>query len=273
MRWDPREYLRFGDDRGRPFHDLIARVGANSPAYVVDLGCGPGNLTRDLCRRWPGAAVEGVDSSGEMIDQARASGPLAVADADPAHVIAGRPIFTHADLRTWAPHRPVDVLVSNATLQWVPDHLHLLDRLIGLLAPQGWMALQVPGNFGEPSHTELAAVRALPRWRERLDALDLPEPWVAEPAAYLAWLAAPGRDVDLTVDVWETTYLQVLEGPDAVLHWVRGTALRPVLTVLDEAEQADFLADCGERLRLAYPRRAYGTVLPYRRIFVLAQRS
>lgn len=260
MRWDPVEYLRFADERGRPFHDLLTRVAAEHPAYVVDLGCGPGTLTRDLCRRWPGAAVEGIDSSPDMIEVA-----LAGSVDDPV----GSPTFTRADLRSWTSARQVDVLVSNATLQWVPDHLAVLDRLVGLLAPDGWLAVQVPGNFGEPSHTELAAVRSQPRWRQRLDALDLPVPSVVEPADYLARLAGHG----LTVDAWETTYLQVLDGADAVLRWLRGTALRPVLTALDEVEQAEFTADYGERLRRAYPRQSFGTVLPYRRIFAVAHRG
>jgi len=260
MKWDPQEYLRFSDERGRPFRDLLARVPATAPDNVVDLGCGPGNLTATLADRWPDAHVLGLDSSAEMIQRA-CEGDFG------GSARTGRLSFTEADLFTWRPQRPVDVLISNATFQWVPGHLDLLDDLVGAVRPGGWFAFQVPGNFGEPSHTELAAVCALPRWRDRLAGAGLARPWVAEPAAYLERLAPHATHLD----VWETTYLQVLAGEDAVLRWVRGTALRPVLSELDEAEQAAFLEDYGARLRAAYPQQAYGTLLPYRRIFAVAQ--
>ena len=149
----------------------------------------------------------------------------------------------------------------------MPDHLDLLDRFVGMLAPGGWLAFQVPGNYGEPSHTELAAVRTSPRWAGRLAGHDLPVPGVEEPVTYLRRLAELGCQVD----AWESTYLQVLPGENAVLQWVKGTALRPVLSLLDETEQAEFLEQYGERLAAAYPREHFGTVLPYRRIFVVAR--
>jgi trans-aconitate 2-methyltransferase len=260
MKWDPQEYLRFSDERRRPFMDLLARVPATGPAYVVDLGCGPGNLTATLADRWPDSDVVGVDSSAEMIRQARDEH----GDDDTS---ARRLTFLEADVRAWRPERPVDVLVSNATFQWVPGHVELLGDLVGVVRPGGWLAFQVPGNFGEPSHTELAAVCDSARWSDRLAGARLAWPWVAEPALYLERLAPYAAGLD----VWETTYVQVLDGEDAVLRWVRGTALRPVLSELDEAEQAEFLQEYGARLRAAYPRRAFGTVLPYRRIFAVAQ--
>jgi trans-aconitate 2-methyltransferase len=253
VRWDPEQYLRFADERGRPFRDLVTRVAAREPRVVVDLGCGPGNLTLELAARWPGARVEGVDNSAEMIERARAE-------------VGDEVTLTLADAREWTPDEPVDVLVSNATLQWIPEHLPLLDRLAGFLTPGGWLAFQVPGNFGAPSHTELAAQADAPRWRDRLR--DRARPRSEEPVVYLERLAGLG----LQVDVWETTYLQVLPGEDAVLEWMRGTGLRPVLSALPLADRADFEADYAARLRGAYPRRPWGTVLPYRRIFVVAQR-
>lgn len=257
MRWDPEQYLRFADERGRPFRDLMSRVGATDPSYVVDLGCGPGNLTRGLADRWPGADVEGVDSSAEMIERAQQENA------------GDRVRFTLGDLRDWVPSRPVDLLTCNATLQWVPGHLDLLGRLVGQVAPGGWLAFQVPGNFGEPSHTELASVRNSTRWRPVLEGRALPVPVVEDPVAYVRLLA----DLGCRVDAWETTYLQVLAGEGAVLEWMKGTGLRPVLSVLDAAQQAEFLTEYGERLRLAYPPESFGTVLPYRRIFVVARTS
>jgi trans-aconitate 2-methyltransferase len=253
MRWDPEQYLRFADERGRPFHDLLARVGATDPRTVADLGCGAGNLTRELAERWPHADVEGVDDSPEMLQRARAE-------------VGERVRLTLADVRDWEPAAPLHLVVSNATLQWVPDHLPLLDRLAGFLAPGGWLAVQVPGNLGEPSHTLLRQLAASPEWRDRL--VGVRWPGVEEPPTYLARLAALG----LAVDVWETTYLQVLAGEDAVLQWMRGTGLRPVLSALPDDERAAFEAAYADRLRRAYPRHDYGTVLPYRRIFVVARR-
>jgi trans-aconitate 2-methyltransferase len=253
VRWDPEQYLRFADERSRPFSDLLARVGATDPRFVADLGCGAGNLTRVLAQRWPQAQVEGVDDSPEMLDRARSEA-------------GDRVRLTLADVRAWEPAAPVDVIVSNATLQWVPDHLPLLDRITRFLAPGGWLAVQVPGNFGEPSHTLLRELAATPAWRDRLAGIRWPA--VEEPATYLARLAARG----LRVDVWETTYLQLLPGEDAVLQWMRGTGLRPVLAVLADDERAAFESAYADRLRRAYPRHDYGTVLPYRRIFVVASR-
>jgi trans-aconitate 2-methyltransferase len=257
VRWDPEQYLRFADERSRPFRDLLARVAAQNPRLVADLGCGPGTLTRILADRWPEARIEGVDSSYEMVQRAEAE----------LSELGERAVATLADIRKWEPAGPVDVLVSNATLQWIPGHLDLLERLVGWVAPAGWLAVQVPGNFGEASHTLLAEVAARPRWRERL--AEVPRPSAEEPATYLARLAELG----LEVDAWETTYLQVLPGEDAVLQWMRGTGLRPVLSALaDDDERAAFEAEYSELLRQAYPRRSFGTLLPYRRIFLVAQR-
>jgi len=257
MQWDPGEYLQFGDERGRAFVDLVARVPAEAPRRVVDLGCGPGNLTRLLSRRWPDAVVEGVDSSPEMVERATSDGET------------DRLRFRVGDLRDWSPEEPVDVLLSNATLQWVPGHLDLLARLVSAVRPGGWLAFQVPGNFGERSHTAIAELRGAPRWRERLAGLEIEQPSSEDPAVYLAALVGLG----CTADVWETTYLQVLKGPDAVVRWISGTGLRPVLGALDDSERADFVAGYRALVAPAYPERPWGTVLPYRRIFAVARRG
>jgi trans-aconitate 2-methyltransferase len=251
--WDPQRYLAFGEERARPFHELIARIMAEDPAEVVDLGCGPGTLTATLAARWPRAHVVGVDSSAEMVAA--------------AHGVDGIDVV-QADLREWQPDRPVDVLVSNAALQWVPGHLALLRRLVAAVAPGGWFGFQVPGNFAAPSHVLLRQVADSPRWRDRVGAGRVVRPSSHDPEEYLAALA----DLGCTVEAWETTYLHVLPGDDSVLGWVSGTALRPVLAALDEKDRAEFTAEYGALLRQAYPKRPYGTVLPYRRIFVVARR-
>jgi len=255
--WDPEQYLRYGDERGRPFADLLARVGHPGPKRVVDLGCGPGTTTAQLLERWPEATVVGVDNSEEMIAHARAV------------EVAGRLEFQLGDLREWEPAGPVDVLLCCATFQWVPDHVELFPRLIGSLSPTGVFAFQVPANFDQPSHTLLHELARSERWSDLLGHLVRPEP-VLEPAAYLAAL----MDAGAAADVWSTTYLHVLHGPDAVLEWVRGTALRPYLTALEAAGGSapdDFLRAYSAALRAAYPQDRHGrTLFPFRRIFAVA---
>jgi trans-aconitate 2-methyltransferase len=250
--WDPDRYLAFADERGRPFVELVARIGATAPAEVVDLGCGPGTLTGLLAERWPGAHLTGLDSSPEMIEKAQA---------------LGQPVdYAVADVRDWRPERPVDVVVSNATLQWVPGHLELLPRLVAAVAPGGWFAFQVPGNFDEPSHTLRAALAAEEPYAAYTR--DAARPSSHDPAVYYDALAATG----CSVDVWETTYTHVLTGPDPVFTWVSGTSLRPTLQALPAELREAFAAELKRRFDAAYPLRADGTVLlPFRRVFAVAR--
>jgi trans-aconitate 2-methyltransferase len=251
--WDPERYLTYADERGRPFVELIARVGAEAPATVVDLGCGPGNLTTLLRERWPDADIRGLDSSPEMIDKARGADSTIT--------------FEVADLREWARTAdPVDVLVSNATLQWVPGHLDLLPDLVARVAPGGWFAFQVPGNFDEPSHTIRRDLAAEPAYAEHTR--DVAVPSSHDPATYLEALT----DLGCAVDAWETTYLHVLTGPDPVFTWVSGTGARPTLQALPADLRSSFEDEFKRRLREAYPDRDGRVVLPFRRVFVVAQR-
>ena len=256
--WDPDRYLAYADERGRPFVDLLARVPAEEPRIVVDLGCGPGTLTALLADRWPGAAVTGVDSSPEMIEAARSIEGVT---------------WEVADVRDWARldplalHAPVDVMVSNATLQWVPEHLELLPGLLARIAPGGWLAFQVPGNFDEPSHairTELASHEPYARHVRGARV-----PTSHSPEDYARVLLGLGCEAD----VWETTYLHVLTGPDPVFEWVSGTGARPTLQALPDELRLDFEAEFRELLREAYQPDASGRVLmPFRRIFAVARR-
>jgi trans-aconitate 2-methyltransferase len=255
--WDPVRYLRFAGERARPFADLLARVDAEAPRTVVDLGCGEGALTASLAQRWPGARVTGIDSSQTMLAAAA------------AHAVPGRVEFALADVQDWEPAGPVDVLVSNAVLHWVPGHAGVLARWAGWLSPGGRLALQVPGNFRAPTHTLLTELCRSPRWAASLaDAGPDPDA-VLEPAGYHDVLTADG----LVTDVWETTYLHVLTGEDPVLNWVRSTQLRPVLARLGEDDAAEFTAAYAAALREAYPQRPDGTtLLPFRRIFAVGSR-
>lgn len=251
--WNPERYLTYADERGRPFVELLQRVGAAEPGRVVDLGCGPGNLTALLARRWPETDVRGLDSSAEMIQRARVD----VSGID----------FAVTDLRDWlASGNSADVLVSNATLQWLPDHLDLLPALVQAVHPGGWLAFQVPGNFEEPSHTIRTELARRAEYAPHLDGVAVPSSHA--PVRYLEAMASLG----CTVDVWETTYLHVLSGADPVFTWVTGTGARPTLQALPEGLREEFAEEFRSRLRIAYPESGPGVVLPFRRIFVVAQK-
>jgi len=265
--WDPGQYQAFADERSRPFFELAAQIRASAPAQVTDLGCGSGELTLALARRWPMAHIHGIDSSPEMIAAARRA--LAAEEPAAAGDEPGGVRFEVGDVAGWKPDTAMDVILSNAVLQWVPGHRELLVGWVGALAPGGWLAFQVPGNFGQPSHVILREICESARWRDRLGGVLRAS--VGEPAEYLRLLTGAG----CRVNAWETTYAQQLPGADPVLEWVKGTALRPVLTVLGEGspDAAEFLAEYGARLRAAYPATPSGTVFPFRRIFVVAWRE
>jgi trans-aconitate 2-methyltransferase len=266
--WDAGQYLRFGGERARPFFDLVAQIGASEPRYVADLGCGPGNLTAALGQRWPGAAVVGVDSSPEMIATAQASTAQASTVRASAAQAAPNLSFALGDVWDWRPEQPLDVLVCNAVLQWVPRHDELLLRWADILAPGGWLAFQLPGNFDQPSHEIVKEMARSPRWRALLADARLNRQ-AGDPADYVALLARPGFEVD----AWETSYLHILHGENPVLEWTKGSTLRPVLAALD-AEQADaFVREYGERLSEAYHPQSFGTLFPFRRVFTVVRRA
>lgn len=252
--WDPAAYLRYDTERSRPFLDLIARVRPAKADRIVDLGCGPGHLSAVLRERWPHAHIRALDSSLQMIERARAEDP------DP------RTTYECADLRDWRPEEPVDVVVSNAVLQWVPGHLDLLPRLADAVAPGGALAIGVPSNFDAPSHVILRELSERAPYAEHVPADQ--HPTASGARDFLDVLARPGWQVD----AWETTYLHVLSGPDPVFEWIRSTGARPVLQSLPAGLVARFIDEYKVRLREAYPEHAYGTVLPFRRTFVVAHR-
>lgn len=259
--WDPAQYLHFADERSRPFYDLVARIGATAPGYVVDLGCGPGQLTASLAARWPQAAVVGIDSSTEMVAAAQ--------QADYGEAARGGQLsFVVGDVNDWQPERAPDLIISNAVLQWVPNHMELLPRWAAWLAPAGWLAFQLPGNFDQPNHAVLRELASSARWRDQLSGVQLNRQ-AGDPGQYLDLLGRLG----LVVDAWETTYLHVLQGPDPVTEWYRGTGLRPVLAALDPAEAQEFVGEYSQRVQEYYPVTPYGTVLPFRRVFVVAHRA
>lgn len=251
--WNPDVYLAFSDHRGRPFFDLLSRVGAESPRRVVDLGCGPGNLTQTLAQRWPDATVHAVDSSPEMVAAARERGLDAVV----------------GDIAEWVPEPDVDVVVSNAALQWLPEHVAVVERWARELTAGAWIAFQVPFNTELPSHRAMREVAARPEFADALHDM----PWrdgnsVEPPQRYAEMLT----DAGCTVDAWETTYVHRLTGADPVLDWITGTALTQVKSRLSEDDWQAYRAAIAPVLAAEYPRRADGiTFYPFRRVFVVAR--
>jgi trans-aconitate 2-methyltransferase len=251
--WDPGQYLKFADHRLRPAIDLLNRIDVAEPREVYDLGSGTGNVTRLLKQRWPGARVTGVDGSAEMLAKATATSPEIA--------------WEQADLSSFHPPRPADLLYSNAALHWLGDHGSLFPALLSALAPGGVLAVQMPRNFLSASHTAIAEAARMGPWRETIEPLIRPSP-VSEPGFYYDLLAP--RTAQL--DIWETEYLQVLEGENPVREWTKGTWLRQFLDALQEPERSGFEACYGKLVARAYPRRADGrTLFPFRRLFIIAR--
>jgi trans-aconitate 2-methyltransferase len=257
-RWDPRQYLKFSGHRLRPGLDLLDRVTIESPGVIYDLGCGAGQLTLLIANRWPAASVQGLDHSREMLQQAA---------REPSRVE-----WVEADIGSWQPSEPADLIYSNATLHWLADHERLFPRLVALLQPGGCLAVQMPLSWGAPSHRLMRETLANggPGGRA-IGSEDLRQTvarkWVEDAQVYYDLLAG----CTSSLDIWETEYLHVLEGEDPVLEWVKGTGLRPILNGLGDAEREIFLQEYAHRLHQVYPPRANGrTLYPFRRLFLVA---
>jgi trans-aconitate 2-methyltransferase len=253
MSWNPAQYLRFADARLRPALDLLARFGDMEPRRIVDLGCGTGNVTRLLAERWPAAAIVGIDSDAAM---------LAHAGSTPSAID-----WQRADIASWRTDNGADLLFSNAVLHWLPDHHRLLSGLVGQLSPHGVLAVQMPANFGEPAHRILRRLAGEVQWRDALGAVRMGS--ILSPTDYEQLLRPLCRQLDL----WETTYWQVLSGEDPIIEWMKGTTLLPFLERLDGPASERFLAACRGQLAAVHPRRPDGTTLfPFKRLFFVARR-
>ncbi|WP_432835496.1 methyltransferase domain-containing protein [Dactylosporangium sp. CA-092794] len=257
--WDPQQYNRFAEERARPFRELVARIPTTQAVAVVDLGCGPGTMTATLAERWSDAAVLGIDSSPDMI--------VAASERQTAQLR-----FQLGDAGQWRPQRgSVDVIVANASLQWVDDHETLLPAWAAGLDDGGTLAFQVPVSTFDPG---FGGIAARPRWAGLLGgAAGAIGPRSATPvlpaAEYVRLLSAAG----LTVDAWETTYYHVLPGDDPVFEWFKGTGLRPYLDALSGDDREEFTAEVRQELRRGYPREPFGTILPFPRLFVVGHRA
>ncbi|MBZ5531754.1 MAG: methyltransferase domain-containing protein [Acidobacteriia bacterium] len=253
--WNPELYLKFADQRARPAADLIAQIKIANPKRIIDLGCGPGNSTAQLNKRWPQAHLTGLDSSAEMLAQARQKHPGWT--------------WIESGIESWVAIAPYDLVFSNSALHWVADHGQLLRRLLSYVAPGGALAVQMPNNFHSPVHTAMKEVAESPRWSGILGQEE--EHYAVEtPAFYYNAL----RESASLLNIWETEYLQIMDGPRAVLDWIRSTGMRFYLERLPgEAERLQFEADCLRKIENEYVANDQGKVLfPYKRIFILAYR-
>jgi trans-aconitate 2-methyltransferase len=252
--WSPSTYLKFEDERTRPARDLLAQVRHPNPKRIVDVGCGPGNSTELLIERFPEAEVTALDNSPAMLADAKARVPSAR--------------LVEADVATWTPDGAFDVIYANASLQWVPGHMEVMERLMQHLAPGGVLAVQMPDNLAEPSHVLMNETAAEGPWRDRLAGA---QRGVLPPVrTYYDRL----RPFAKRLDFWHTQYNHPLAGPSAIVEWLKSTGLRPFLQPLSAEEQAAFLAAYGARIAAAYPLTADGKVLlRFPRLFVIAERE
>lgn len=254
--WNPALYSRYEDERTRPAHELLARVPLASARHVVDLGCGPGNSTELLLRRFPDARVTGVDNSQAMLESARQRLPGVA--------------FVLDDIASWRPDSAPDLIYANASLQWVPGHEALFKRLLAALAPGGVLAVQMPDNLDEPSHRLMREVAAQPAYAQAIDdAARLREP--RHPiGAYYDWLAGEADPVD----AWHTVYQHRMDSAEAIVEWVSATGLRPFVDPLPPDLRAAYLADYGQRIAAAYAPRSDGRrLLAFPRLFLVARRK
>jgi trans-aconitate 2-methyltransferase len=250
--WNPTQYLRFGDERVRPALDLLSRISLDAPKVIYDLGCGTGAVTAMLKERWPEARVTGVDSSQAMLDRAR----TLEADVD----------WLERDLNEWEPEAPADLLYSNAVLHWLDSHETLFPRLLSGLKTGGVLAVQMPYNFSAPSHTLIAETVRNGPWRGNLEP-HLREQPVLDTTAYYDILGPHTSNLD----IWETTYLHVLQGEDPVVEWTKGSILGPLLELLDGEQVPVFLDSYRAPIGKAYPQQGDGkTLLPFKRLFLVA---
>lgn len=258
MSWSASQYVRFEDQRTRPVRDLLAAVAPRPVRHATDLGCGPGNSTEVLLQRCPDSQVTALDSDQDMLDQARHRPRLNVP----------RVRFEQADIAQWSAAQPQDLILANASLQWVPEHRTLYPHLVAQLSEGGSLAVQTPDNLDEPAHRRLREVAGSGEWAATFADFSLPP---RHAAPFYFELLAPLCE---RVDVWRTIYHHPLAGGvDAVVEWFKGSALRPYLARLDPVGQTAFLAQYREALRADYPGADDAQVLlAFPRLFVVATR-
>lgn len=256
MAWSASQYVKFEDERTRPARDLLAQVPLTELRHAVDLGCGPGNSTELIIDRYGAQNVSGLDSDLNMLEAARKRLPGTA--------------FVEADLSTWQPTEPADLLFANAVFQWLPNHLDIFDRLMDGLAPGGVLAVQMPDNLGEPSHLMMEETAHAGPWKTTFERKSVRRNVLPTPSTYYSRLIAKSS----RVDIWHTIYNHPMDNAAAIVEWVKGTGLRPYLDHAGEEHREAFLADYLERIDRVYPKAADGKVLlKFPRLFMVAVKA
>ena len=256
MAWSAAQYVKFEDERTRPARDLLAQVPALPPGPAFDLGCGPGNSTELILKRFPDSPLTGIDSDEDMLSAAR-SRLLNLG-------------FERADLATWMPPQGSALFFANAVFQWLPEHINIFERLIQALAPGGTLAVQMPDNLDEPTHLLMDETAEEPAFASAFAGRKIRRSSLPSPAAYVEKLGSK----TVRVDVWHTVYYHQLANANAIVEWVKGTGLRPYLDALPEDRRAAYLAAYAEKIRKAYPAMNDGRVLlRFPRLFVVATKQ
>ncbi|MFU9138716.1 trans-aconitate 2-methyltransferase [Erwinia tasmaniensis] len=254
--WNPDLYRQFEAERTRPARELLARIVHNHVQQVTDPGCGPGNSTELLYHAWPAASITGLDSSQAMLEQARERLPNCQ--------------FIQADIQHWRASQPQDVIYANASLQWLSDHQRLLPHLISQLAERGVLAVQMPDNLDQPTHSLMRKVAESPAWREKIGEEASRRKRILSVDACYDLLSAAG----CYVDIWHTTYYHIMPSHAAIIDWLKATGLRPFLAPLTEDDQRVFLTQYHRELEGAYRIREDGNLLmPFPRLFIVAQKG
>ena len=253
LNWNPQQYLKFAGERTQPSIDLAARIAVDNPTHVIDIGCGPGNSTQVLTKRWPAAKVLGLDSSAEMISKASKDYPELE--------------WVTADASEYEFRRKYDVVFSNAALQWIPDQEHVIVKLLSAVSEGGVLAVQVPADVNSHLRKAVIATAAERRWSA-----------LAEGAENVIVY----HDVDfyydlvsttaIRLDIWETIYYHVLDSHRDLVEWYKGTGMRPFLERLpDDASRDEFEEEVLRKISGVYKISGNGKLLyPFRRIFFVA---
>jgi trans-aconitate 2-methyltransferase len=251
--WDPNLYLKFRNERTQPSIDLVNRINLDhAPQRIIDIGCGPGNSSQVLLQRWPQGRLTGLDSSVAMIEKARHDYPAQE--------------WVQADAATFTSAEKFDLVFSNATIQWIPDHTALLKRFCGLLTENGALAFQLPLFREMPIGQSLHALARQERWQEKTRGVA--ELFTCHDHRFYYDLLVQHLAV---VEMWETNYFHALGSHQAILEWIRSTGLKPYLErIADESEKREFEQSVLERIIIDYPAQADGKVLfPFKRLFVV----
>lgn len=251
--WNSEQYTKFERERTQPSVDLISRIDAE-PKTILDIGCGPGNSTNQLRRRFPTARITGIDNSANMLEKARASYPQMRFEMCSVPDGIGT-------LGTY------DLVFSNACLHWIPHHRELYRILMGKVNPGGAFAVQMPLVQHAPFYKIVGEMTAEEKWKNLRTVKNfhnlLPE------ETYDALLPVSGD-----IAMWDTTYYHVVSSHRSVIDWYKGSGLRPYLDMLDGAEQAEFLGELLARIKERFPMQQDGTILlKMPRLFFIARQK